>query len=168
MDVPVCEICKAEVGGKTATKERHLFLSWRSMTSVMGQPSQPTNKPALPYRFCVHNGSLNRGLVFIQVARVLVKKKRSSKRPIGKRNLLATSEQDSWLLRCKERRRPENASVRRWIGLGDKALRITGESRQRILTRQHAKDTVQRSKKLRLAVQETKRRARESRGRKPL
>jgi len=83
-------------------------------------------------------------------------------KPIAKRTLLKTSEQDSWLLRATERRRPENASLRHWIGLGDKILRITNASRRRTLTREQARDTVEKSRKLRLAVQETKRKARES------
>jgi len=62
-----------------------------------------------------------------------------------------------------ERRKLENASIRRWVGLGDKVLGITDESRQRMRTREEAKDTVERSRKLRSAVQETKRKARKSR-----
>lgn len=55
-----------------------------------------------------------------------------------------------------ERRKPENASVRRWVNLGDKALGATDESRRRIVARERAEAEREHSKKLRLAAQQTK------------
>src|SRR5262249_12664062 len=78
---------------------------------------------------------------------------------------LTKDEQDSWLLRAVERRMLENASLRRWVDLGDKGLETTDESRRRWVTRENAKHLREESKTLRSAVQETKRKARKSRTR---
>lgn len=80
----------------------------------------------------------------------------------GRANPLTKAEQESWLRGRVERRRPENASIRRWVGLGDRVLGISETRRKAAVTRETAKKEAERSRQLRAAVQETKRKARES------
>ena len=84
--------------------------------------------------------------------------------PRAKRKSITSTERDSWLLGPVERRKPENATVRRWVGLGDQVLGITQTRREAVRLRKTAKDMVKGARELRSTVQETKQKARKLMG----